>query len=89
MIAGIVVGAGSILAVIGFFLFAQDKGLVVRWWQWLLLIIALAILLLSVGFLGTMVAEGTMAEGLAVGGIGLLVTFILGALVARSLRRAA
>lgn len=88
MIAGVIVGAGIILAIIGFMTLAKDKGWIVAWWNWLMMAIATITLFLGVGFLGTMMAEDTTVQGW----IGLLVMGLVAAILVsvaiRTMRKA-
>jgi len=86
MITGIIAGIGLTLAAIGFIVFAQDKGWVLRWWQWLLLALAVPIFLLGVAALSTSIAEGAAAAGWAMFGIALLITLIMGFAALRPVR---
>jgi len=88
MNAGLIIGAGLVLAIMGFGAFAQDKGWKFAWWQWLLLALATAVFLYGVAFLGTSIGEDTAGAGWFMFGIALVITVILGAIVGRTARRA-
>lgn len=88
MTAGIVLGVGLVLAAIGFLVFVQDRGLVVHWWHWLLLALLALIFLTGVGALGTSLAEDTPMAGWTLFGIALVISAILGAIVARTMHKA-
>ena len=88
MIAGVIVGAGIILAIIGFMTLAKDRGWIVAWWQWLLMTIATITLFIGVGFLGTMISENTAEQGWVGLLIMTLVTIVLVAVTIRTMRKA-
>lgn len=88
MIAGVIVGAGIILAIIGFMTLAKDKGWIVAWWHWLMMAIATITLFIGVGFLGTMISENTAAQGWAGLAIMTLVASVLVSVAIRTMRKA-
>jgi hypothetical protein len=89
MLAGIVIGAGLILAALGLNAWVRDKGLSLAWWHWLLLALMASIFLVGVAFLGTSLAEHTLAAGWMGLGISVVLAIILGTIVARTMRRTA
>ena len=88
MFAGLIVGVGLTLAVLALQAFAKEKGFEFTWWQWLLMAIGTFVFLFGVGFLGTSIAEEQSGAGFFMLGVSVVVTVILGAIVARTVQRA-
>ena len=84
----LIIGAGLVLAILGFIALAGEKGWKFSWWHWFLMAIGGAIFLYGVAFLGTSYGEGTPGAGWLMFGITLVFSAIIGTIVGRTFRRA-
>ena len=71
-------GVLACLAVLGFRLWTQDRGIAMPWWKWLLVALWYAVFSLSFFASGTLVGENEPKAGLRVLVLGLFLSLILG-----------